>query len=115
MILYMYIAVGQVQTTHWGQSFDVNRKALSLWLFVTDLKKSLQPLILCTFFMILYMYTAQGKVRKPIGDTIFMSTERPYHFGHLLQDSHCPFVASFKNISLNSDFINIFSCFYTCI
>ena len=45
MILYMYIAVEQVQTAHWGQSFYVNRKALILWLFVTGLKKSIQPLI----------------------------------------------------------------------
>ena len=31
--------------------------------------------------------------------------------------SLCPFVASFKKISLKSDFIHVhnFSCFYTCI
>ena len=29
MNLYIYIAPGQVQTTPWGQTFDVNRKALS--------------------------------------------------------------------------------------
>ena len=28
--------------------------------------------------------------------------------------SLCPFVASFKKISLKSDFIHIFACFYTC-
>ena len=50
MILYMYIAPGQGQKTSWGQTFDVNRKPLSLR----------------------------------------------------------PFVASFKQISLNSDFIHIF-------
>ena len=88
-----------------------------------------------------------------------MSTESPYHFNHLLQDSNkslrililhtffnvfphvyspgqgqvqttvcgqnhddnrkalsiCQFVASFKKISLKSDFIHIFLCFYTCI
>ena len=27
----------------------------------------------------------------------------------------CPFVANFKKISLKSDFIHNFSCFYTCI
>ena len=27
----------------------------------------------------------------------------------------CSFSISFKNISLKSDFINIFACFYTCI
>ena len=29
--------------------------------------------------------------------------------------SLCPFVASFKTISLKSDFIHVFSCYYTCI
>ena len=29
--------------------------------------------------------------------------------------SLCPFVASFKKISLKSNFIHIFACFYTCI
>ena len=29
--------------------------------------------------------------------------------------SRCPLVASFKKISLKSDFIHNFSCFYTCI
>ena len=29
--------------------------------------------------------------------------------------SLCPFVASFKKISLMSDFIHNFSCFYACI
>ena len=53
MILYMYIAPGQGQKTPWGQTFDVNRKHLSLR----------------------------------------------------------PFFASFKQISLNSDFINIFNVF----
>ena len=57
MILYMYIALEQGQTAPRGQSFDVNRKALSLY----------------------------------------------------------PFVASFKEMSLKSDFIPFFSWFYTCI
>ena len=34
MILYMYIAPGQGQTTPRGQNFDANRKALSLYPFV---------------------------------------------------------------------------------
>ena len=39
MILYMYIAPGQGQTTPWGQTFDVNRKALSFWPFVASFKE----------------------------------------------------------------------------
>ena len=41
MILYMYIAPGQGQTAPKGQSFDVNRNALSLHLFVASFKKML--------------------------------------------------------------------------
>ena len=40
MILYMYIAPGQGQTTPWGH-FDVNRNSLSLCPFVASLKKNL--------------------------------------------------------------------------
>ena len=40
MILYMYIAQGQGQTTPWGHNFDVNRNSLSLCPFVASLKKS---------------------------------------------------------------------------
>ena len=36
----MYIAPGQGQTTPWGQTFDVNRKPLSLCPFVAGLKKN---------------------------------------------------------------------------
>ena len=39
------------------------------------------------FFMILYMYIAQGRGRQPPGDKILMSIERLYHFTHLLQVS----------------------------
>ena len=35
----MYIAPGQEHTTPWGQTFDVNRKPLSLCQFVSNLKK----------------------------------------------------------------------------
>ena len=49
MILHMYIAPGQGQTAPWGQNFAVNKKALSLWSFVTSFKTSLQALILYTF------------------------------------------------------------------
>ena len=41
MILYMYIAPGQGQTASRGQSFDVNRNALSLHSFVARLKKKM--------------------------------------------------------------------------
>ena len=39
MILYMYIAPGQVLTTLWEWNFDVNRNILSLRSFVASFKK----------------------------------------------------------------------------
>ena len=51
--------------------------------------------------MILYMYIAPGQGQKtPWGQT-FDVNRKPLSFR--------PFVASFKQISLNSDFIHIFS------
>ena len=62
--------------------------------------------------MFFHMYIAPGGGgelggggRQPFVDKI-LSTEKPCHFAHLLQVS---------NISLKSDFIRNFSCFYTCI
>ena len=39
------------------------------------------------FFHDLNMYIAPGQGQTAPGDTILMSTERPYHFTHLLQVS----------------------------
>ena len=39
MIYYLYIAPGQVQTVSRGQTFDVNRKALSLYPFFASFKE----------------------------------------------------------------------------
>ena len=65
----------------WGQNFDVNRKTLSLCPFVASLKKvSLKSDFTHTFSCFI-----QGRGRQPLGDKILMSTERPYHFAHLLQ------------------------------
>ena len=53
MILYMYIALGQGHKTPWGQTFDVNRKPLSLRPFVASFKQiSFWTMILYTFLNI---------------------------------------------------------------
>ena len=55
MILYMYIAPGQGQTTLCGQNSDVNRKALSLCPFVASFEKKISfksdflPFFMCSF------------------------------------------------------------------
>ena len=92
MILYMYIAPGQGQTTPWGQNFDVNGNSLSLCLFVASLKKiSLKsdflPFFLCVFFFFTCIQIAPGRGRQPIGDKNFVTTERPFPFAHMLQVS----------------------------
>ena len=58
------------------------------------------------FKMILYMYIAPGKGRQTPGVKIILSTERPYHFDHLLK--------VLKKIPLKSDIIHIFQCFFMC-
>ena len=74
-----------------------------LFLFVHMLqvsKWSLWNLILYTFLMILYMYIALGQGQKTPWGQIFDVNRKPL--------SLQPSVASFKQISLNSDFIHIF-------
>ena len=88
MILYMYIAPGQGQTSPWGQNFDVNRNSLSLCPFVASLKTiSLKSDFLPFFMCYFHMYIAPGRGRQPIGDEKFMKTERPFLFAHMLQVS----------------------------
>ena len=51
-------------------------------------KKCLWSLILNNFFHdLIHVYSPGGRGRQPPGDKILMSTERPYHFTHLLQVS----------------------------
>ena len=89
-ISYMCIKTQDKKRQPLGTIFDASRKVLSLWSLVTCFKKYLCPLILCTFFMILYMYIAfgQGQITHLAGADkakILMSTGRPHHYGHLLQ------------------------------
>ena len=101
MILYMYIAPGQGQTTPWGPNFDVNRNSLSLCPFAASLKKkSLKSDFLRVFF---------SHVQSP-------RQRQTTHWGQKNYDNRkafslCPYVASFKMISSKSDFIHIFNDF----
>ena len=144
MFSCMYIAPGQEQITVWWQSFDVNRKPnhfdlllqiskWSLWILIlyTFLKikilmstessyhfnhllqvsqKSLWILILYTFFNVFpYVYSPWLPGQ---GQTTLCGQNSDVNRKAL---SLCPSVASFKKISLKSDSIQIFVCFYTCI
>ena len=85
MILYMCIAPGQGLTTPWGQNFYANTNLLSLWSFVASLKKiSLKSDFIQLFHDFIYVYSPGAD--SPRGQNL-MSTERPYHFTHLLQVS----------------------------
>ena len=85
ILIYMYIAPGQGQTTPWGQTFDVSSNIVSLRSFVTSFKNISLKSDLIQIFMILYMHIAPGQGRQPLWDKILRSTEKPYHLAHLLQ------------------------------
>ena len=88
MILYMYIAPGQGQTIPWVQTFDVDRKPLSLCPFVAGLKKiALKSDFIYIIFMFHQMYIVPGGGRQSIGVKIFIITERPFLFAHMLKVS----------------------------
>ena len=86
MILYRYKAPGKGETAPRGQNFDVNRKALSLYPFVTSCKEiSLKSDFIHFFFHdLIHVYIPREGGIQPPGDKVLMSTETSCHFGHLL-------------------------------
>ena len=103
----MYIAPGQGQKIPWGQTFDVNRKPLSLQPFVASFKQISLNYDFINIFNVFHMYIAPGQ-----GQTTLCGQHPDVNRKAL---SLCPFVASFKTIFFKSDFIHNVSCFYTCI
>ena len=100
----MYIVPGQGQTTPWGQTFDVNRKPLSLCPLVAGLKKT----ALKSDFIYIFFHVSPYAYSPGQGQTI--------HWGQNFEDNRkafslCPYVASFKMVSSKSDFIHIFNDF----
>ena len=88
MILYTYIALGQGQTAPRSRSFDVNRNVLSLLSFVASFKKMFLKSDFIQFFHdLIHVYSPGARGIQAPGDKILMSTDRPYHFTHLLQVS----------------------------
>ena len=105
---FIHIAPGQGQKTPCGHTFDVNRKPLPLRSFVASFKQiSLNSDFIHIFKCFFHMYIAPGQ-----GQKTFCGQNSDVNRKAL---SLCPFAASFKEISLKSDFIHIFACFYTCI
>ena len=68
MILYMYIAPGQGQTAHRGQSLNVNRNVLSLHSFVTSFKQmSLKSDFIQFFHDLIHVYSPGAGTDSPQG------------------------------------------------
>ena len=80
----MYISLGQVETAHKGQSFDVNINSFICCKF----QKHVFIVLFYAFFFhdLIHVYSPEAGAEIPRGQNL-MSTERPYHFTHLLQVS----------------------------
>ena len=105
MFHHMYIVYtpGQGQIAHWDKTLMTTERPYHFAHVLQVSKWSLRNLILNTFLMILNMYIAPGHGQKtPWGQT-FEVNRKPL--------SLQPFVASFKQIALNSDFIHFFNVF----
>ena len=104
MILYMYIALWQGQTTHYGQNFYVNRKASSFLLFVASLKTISSTSdfihIFSCFNVLINVYSRRSGADNPQGSKCWCQ-QKP-----LITLVIC---YKFKKISLKTDFIHIFS------
>ena len=86
-----------------GHNCDVNGNLLSLRSFATSLKNLFEVWFYTIFFMILHMYIAPGQgLTTPWGRNFYANR-------NIL--SLWSFVASFKQISLKSDFIQLFHNF----
>ena len=90
-----------------GTDFWCQQKALITSTICCKFQTNLWILILYTFLMFFHMYIAPGQGQKTLcGQNSDVNRKTL---------SLCPFVASFKKISLKFDFIHNFACFYTCI
>ena len=91
----MYIAPGQGQTTPWGQMLISTEIPYHFAHLLQVLKQSL-VWFYTRFFMFFHIYIARAGA--DIWDKIFDDNRKAF--------SLCPYVASFKMISLKSDFIH---------
>ena len=103
MLLYMYIAPGEGQTTPWGQMLISTESPYHFAHLLQVLKQSLWSMILNTFKIILYMYIAPWQ-----GQTTHWGKNFDVNRNSL---SLCPFVASLKK-SLWSLIFYHFLCFF---
>ena len=87
----------QEQTTHWKQTYD-NRKAFSLFPYDASLKMIFSKSDFIHIFNdFIHVYSPGARAENPSGTNILCQ-----------QKALWPFITSFKQISLNSDFEHIF-------
>ena len=99
----MYIAQGQGQTTPRGQTFDVNRKPLSLCPFVAGLKKkiALKSNLYTFFFCFTICIEPRAGADNPLGTKFWWQQKGLFSL---------PKCCKFQN-DQKSDFIHIFNDF----
>ena len=98
--LHMYIAPGRDRQPIGDKTFMTTERPFLFAHMLRVSKWSLRNLILYTFLMLIHMYIApRHRQKTPWGQT-FDVNRKPLPLR--------PFVANFKQISLNSDFILIF-------
>ena len=68
MFHHMYIAPGQGQTIHWGQTFDDNRKAFSLCPYVASFKMIYSKSDFIHIFNdFIHVYSPGARAENPLG------------------------------------------------
>ena len=77
MFLHMYIALGQGQTTLFGQNPDVNRKALSLSICCNFQKISLKSDFIHNFHVFIPVYSPGAEADNPLGSK-FLYKHKPF-------------------------------------
>ena len=87
MILYMYIAPGQGQKKPSRQTFDANRKPLSLRPFVASFEQIILNSDLVDIFLFFHMYIAQGQGQTTLCGQNSDVNRKALSLCHLLQVS----------------------------
>ena len=100
MFHHMYIAPGRGRQSIGDKILMTTERPFLFAHMLQVSKGSIRNMILYTFLMILYMYIAPGQGQKTPWAQTFDVNRKPLSLG--------PFAASFKQISLNSDFTHIF-------
>ena len=101
----MYISRRSGADNPRGQNFDVNRNLLSLWSFTTSFKQiSLKSDFIYLFFFFSWFYTCIYSPGAGADNPLGMNFDVNRNILSLRS-----FVASFKQISLKSDFIYVYS------